>query len=80
MIHILSSILSFWISLKFGKAIDRLAREVFFDLKNDPKFLNIKPEIFRDILNPTILNIKNNKIIIINSKVYLINFINFCFN
>ena len=26
--------------------IDKLAEEVFFDLKSDPKFLNIKLEIF----------------------------------
>ena len=70
-------ILFFCVSLKFGKAIDKLAREVFVDLKNDPKFLNIKPEIFRDIFNPTILNIKNNKTIIMNSKAYLINFTDF---
>ena len=41
-----------------GNAKDKFSCEVFFDLNNDPKFLNIKLEIFRDIFNPTILNIK----------------------
>ena len=46
-----------WFSSK-----DKLDKDVFFDLKSGPIFLNIKLDIIRDNLRPRILNIKNNKV------------------
>ena len=70
-------IISFCELFNSGKAIERFILQIVFDLKIGPSFLKRYPENFREKLIPKILKIISKKDITINSKKYLIFFINF---
>ena len=62
-----------------GKAVLKLFMIIFFDLKYGPIIWNIFLDKYDDFLTPKILKIVKKKMMIKNSKEYLINLIIFIY-